>query len=495
MAKFKKTKGLIACGHPLTAEAGARMFEAGGNAVDAAVAAAFASCVCESTLTGLWGGGFALVFSEKSRNNFLFDFFVNMPGLGKKWSRDELDFKSILADFRGALQKFHIGKASVGVPGNILGLYHLHKVYGELPFREVLKPAIEFARKGFLVTPNQAFIAQILQPVLTATPEVAQVFAPNGRLISAGESMHLPQLADTLEALAKEGPRLFYRGELGQKMVNFFQEGGLITQSDLNAYRVVVRKPLKTTYRGETILMNPKPSSGGELIAYSLKLLEGHSFKRGSPPSADFLKILVEVMQQTNRMRGELERRNPNLLGSTTHISTMDKQGNAAGITTSHGSGAGLAIPGLGLPFNNMLGEEDLNPLGFFKVPAGIRFHSMMCPAMAVKRGRPHLVLGSGGSNRLRTAILQALVKLIDFRMPLKKAVEGPRIHWEAGLLNVEPGFTKKTVQELLDFHPQTVFWQARNLFFGGVHAVARKGNRWQAAGDPRRGGVVRNTK
>ncbi|MBI4223324.1 MAG: gamma-glutamyltransferase, partial [Deltaproteobacteria bacterium] len=491
MPKFKKTGGIIACGHPLTAEAGARMLEAGGNAVDAAVAAAFASCVCEATLTGLWGGGFALVFSAPTRSANLFDFFVNMPGLGKQWSRDGLDFKGIQADFRGALQEFHIGRASVGVPGNVLGFYHLHKVYGALPFGEVLAPAIAFAKNGFPVTKNQAFVSQILKPFLTDTPGARQVFAPKGALLSAGEKLHIPQLATTLEALAREGPRLFYQGELGQKMAAFFQDGGLITQKDLDAYRVMVRKPLKTIYRGETILMNPKPSSGGNLIAYSLKLLEARSFRRQSFASADFLKILIEVMRQTNQTRGEKEKRNPNLLGSTTHISVMDEAGNAVGITTSHGSGAGIAVPGLGLPFNNMLGEEDLNPLGFFQMPAGVRFSSMMCPVMAVKRGRPRLVLGSGGSNRLRTAILQALVKRINFKMPLKKAVEGVRIHWEADLLNVEPGLPQKTVQALLDFHPKSVLWKDRNFFFGGVHAVERKRNRLNGAGDPRRGGVV----
>lgn len=492
MAQFKKTKGVIACGHPLTAEAGVRMLQAGGNAVDAATAAAFASCVCEATLTGLWGGGFALVFSERSRNSHLFDFFVNMPGLGKKWARDELDFRSIHADFRGALQEFHIGKAAVGVPGNILGLYHLHKVYGALPFKEIVAPAVEFAKKGFAVTKNQASVSQILKPVLTATEAVRKVFAPNGDLLRAGNKLHIPELAKTLEALAKAGPRLFYQGELGQKTAAFFQDGGLITQKDLDNYRVAVRKPLRTSYRGEAILMNPKPSAGGSLIAYSLKLLEKKSCRKKSFDEPEFLKILVEVMGQTNRMRSEKERRNSNLLGSTTHISVMDAQGNAVGITTSHGSGAGLSVPGLGLPFNNMLGEKDLNPQGFFKMTPGQRFSSMMCPAMAVKRGGPHLVLGSGGSNRLRTAILQTLVKLIDFKMPLKEAVEGPRIHWEADLLNVEPGLSQKTVQALLAFHPQSVFWREKNLFFGGVHAVARLKNRWSGAGDPRRGGVVK---
>lgn len=474
-------RGRIACGHPLTAEAGAQMLRQGGNAIDAAVAASFASYVCESTLTGLWGGGFALVHSATAGRPFLFDFFVNMPGLGlKKIPPKNLDFKSIFADFRGAKQEFHIGKGSVGVPGNILGLATLHKKLGALPFREVLEPAIRYAREGVVITKMQAFVLTILEAIYTHSKEGKKIFAPRGKLLREGDRLLIPDLADRLELLGFEGPEIFYQGEVGEKLVTFLREGGLLTLRDLKDYRVMIRKPLRVDYRGETILMNPSPSAGGPLIAHSLKFLKNHSLKNVSFESLEFLKLLISVMQKTNLRRS-------GLLGNTTHISVTDEMGNAVSLTTSHGSGAGIVVPGLGLPFNNILGEQDLNPRGFFKIKSGERFQSMMCPTLTLKQGKPHIVLGSGGSNRLRSAILQTLIRLIDFGDSLKEAVESPRIHWEAGELNVEPGFAKKIIRGLLKKEPRITFWRTKNLFFGGVHALMDD----EAIGDSRRGGVA----
>ena len=171
----------------------------------------------------------------------------------------------------------------------------------------------------------------------------------------------------------------------------------------------------------------------------------------------------------------------------TTHLSTLDSDGNAVSLTTSHGEGSGVVIPGTGVVLNNLLGEEDIHPHGFHSLFPGVRIASMMAPTIALTRGKPHVVLGSGGSNRLRTAILQTLIKLIDFDKTLEQAVNGPRIHWENGKLDVEPGFSKKTVQELKPLGDPFKEWPEKNLFFGGVHAVMPK----DGAGDIRRGGAV----
>ncbi|MDO8493776.1 MAG: gamma-glutamyltransferase [Deltaproteobacteria bacterium] len=495
--KFKKMRGIIAAGHPLTARAGGEVLRAGGNAVDAAVAASFASFVCETVLTGLWGGGFALVCMARPKRRLVFDFFVDMPGRGlKKIPPKDLDFRAITADFRGATQVFHVGKGSVGVPGNILGLCKLHQTFGCLPLKEVLAPAIAFAKEGFAMTPSQAFVSQILESILTGTAAMRKIYAPAGRLLRAGEMFRPPDLASTLELLAAEGPRIFYQGEVGQKIVRYFKDGGLLTQKDLDSYRVFVREPLLVAYGGEKILMNPSPALGGELIALSLRLLRHKKISAGSCQSIRFLKTMIDVMQETNRLRGETATAIRNRLGNTTQISVMDEAGNAVSLTTSHGAGAGIGIPKLGFPFNNMLGEQDLNPQGFHKMRPGSRFHSMMCPTITLKKGEPHLVLGSGGSNRLRTAIFQTLVKIIDFKMSLKKAVESPRLHWEAGELNVEPGFSAAVTRGLLRLNSHTVFWRQKNLFFGGVHAVLRGArDKFLGVGDSRRGGTVMQVK
>jgi len=493
---FKKQRGVIACGHPLTAEAGTWMLKAGGNAIDAAVAAAFASCVVESILTGLWGGGFALVHVAKPKKDLLFDFFVNMPGLGKKRiNKKELEFRSIIADFKGAKQEFHIGKGSVGVPGCILGLWTLHKKFGRLPFWEVLMPAMTYARKGVPITKNQRFVSEILESILTATPYSRNLYAPKGHLLRVGEKIFFPDLARSLELLGREGPKIFYQGEIGQTIVEHFKNGGLITQKDLDNYKVFIRKPLTVRYRGETILMNPPPSSGGTLIRYSLQQLNKIAINKMPHNSTQLLKTLARVMIKTNAMRAKMEQKKMQSSGNTTHISVMDEEGNAVSLTTSHGAGAGFGIKGIGLPFNNMLGEQDLNPAGFHRATPGKRFSSMMSPCMALKKGRPHIALGSGGSNRLRTAILQTFVKIIDFKMPIKEAINSPRIHWEANELSIEPGFSKQTLKGLHDIESKTTYFRDINIFFGGVHTVLRNGSKkfpWDGAGDPRRGGVIK---
>lgn len=513
---FQKTHGVIAAGHPKTASAGAEMFDLGGNAFDAAVAAMLASFVAEPMLTSVAGGGFLLAHSQENKN-ILFDFFTQTP-LQKK-SLHHLDFYPVEVNFGDAVQTFHIGLGAMAVPGNILGVFEVHKKLGRLPFHVVASPAIHYAQYGLEISEFQAYILKILKPIILADAESKRIYAPNGQLKKAGEVLVMKDLAAALTELATKGAEYFYSGEIAQKLVKDCRErGGYLTLEDLKNYRVIERKPLEINYRGHTLLTNPPPSSGGTLIAFALALLSSVDLTTIEFGSPHHLQILALVMRLTSQARKnkydayiyhpdiaqnflsyehfetyEQElKKNVNKLGSTTHISVIDNEGNAASMTTSNGEGSGYIIPGTGIMVNNMLGEDDLNPQGFHNWQENQRISSMMSPTIVLKDKKPEIILGSGGSNRIRTAIFQVISNLIDWEMPIVKAVESPRCHWENNVFNIEPGFEKEDMTNLLlPNDTLAILWQEKNMFFGGVNTVRKTASGvMEGAGDSRRGGV-----
>jgi gamma-glutamyltranspeptidase / glutathione hydrolase len=341
--------------------------------------------------------------------------------------------------------------------------------------------------------------------------------------VAAGDLLQIPNVANILEQLAEAGPELFYRGELGQQLVQDCEaQGGLITQADLEQYAVVERSPLSFTYQSHQLLTNPPPSSGGALIAFALALLEEADLR--SFGSTQHLTALVQAMGLTNLARKDgydaqiydpdvAERflSQPHLqqyhsqmvhplsgglppdskLGSTTHISVIDGEGNAASVTASNGEGSGYVIPGTGIMLNNMLGEADLNPQGFHQWQPNRRLSSMMAPTLVIDRGQPRLCLGSGGSNRIRTAILQVLLNKLNLGMSLAAAVAAPRVHWEDEVLNWEPGFDAGAIARASTVRDTVIPWSAPNMFFGGVHGVGWDGaHGFEAVGDLRRCGA-----
>jgi len=227
------------------------------------------------------------------------------------------------------------------------------------------------------------------------------------------------------------------------------------------------------------VLTNPPPSAGGTLIAYALSLLEGLGASSGP-------EQLVAAMEGANERRADL-------LGSTTHIAVMDAAGSCASVTCSNGSGSGVLVPGTGVILNNMLGEEDLNPGGFHRIAPGRRVPSMMAPTVVLRDGEIVLGLGSAGSNRIRSAILQTVVRAVEGRLPVAEAVAAPRLHFEAGTVQAEPGIDPAALDRLEARGLAVVRWPAINLFFGGVQAVARdpRTGELSGGGDPRRGGAV----
>jgi gamma-glutamyltranspeptidase/glutathione hydrolase len=476
----------VASGHPATTAAAVEVLAAGGNAIDACVAGGFAAAVAEPTLTSLGGGGFLLARTARGEE-VLFDFFVDTPGLGAPRPSGPLDFEEVVVRFSGADQAFHVGLGSVAVPGCLPGWLHAHRRLGRLPLEDVTVPARRLADAGVEVNQQQAYLLRILEPILTRTPDAAAIVAPGGHLLAAGDRLVNPELAGFLGSLDERGfavPEL--ASAVGAAMAD---GGGLLTATDLAAYAVVEREPLAVGWRGHRLLTNPPPAFGGELVALGLLELEGSSGWPAPAGSAAHAVALAEAMVATEAARqrgtvaGELTRRRAT--GGTTHISVADGEGNAASMTTSNGEGSGWLIPGTGIMANNMMGEDDLHPRGFHAAAPGHRVASMMAPSLVVgPQGRVELVVGSGGSKRIRTALLQVIAGTIDQARPLEEVVDGPRLHWDGTRLHVEPGWRADVLAALEARWPLTR-WEARDLYFGGVHAVGPG----EAAADARRGG------
>ncbi|MGA2319301.1 MAG: gamma-glutamyltransferase [Solirubrobacteraceae bacterium] len=483
-------KGVVAAGHPLTAQAGAMVLAEGGNAVDAAVAAVLTSFVAEPLLTGLGAGGYMLV-AGGGEQPALLDFFVQAPS--RVGDGSEAELQAIDVSFGDAAQVFHIGPASCGVYGAPAGVCEAVRRWGSVPFEDLAAPAARLAREGVRLNAVQAYVAEILGDLLSSTPECAALWAPQGRVLREGELLCNPELGEMLLRMGRDGSEPFYEGDVAGAVCEWLRaRGGSITLGDLAGYRAIEREPVQMRYRDRTLLTNPPPSAGGTLLAYALALLD-----RGPAPPT--LSGVVQAMAAAQSERtpefvegldtsGFLERFLGSRLGATTHISVLDANGSACSVTCTNGEGSGVVIPGTGMHLNNVMGEQDLNPFGFHRHPAGRRMPSMMAPSIVMREGEVELVLGSAGSNRIRSALLQTIVGVVDHGLQAREAVDAPRVHLEDGVLFAEPGID---LDELSVSGLDVVRFGALNLFFGGVQAVLRRGETLAGAGDPRRGGVA----
>ncbi|HEX4306992.1 MAG TPA: gamma-glutamyltransferase [Solirubrobacterales bacterium] len=470
--------GVVAAGHPESAEAGAAMLRAGGNAVDAAVGAVLASFAVESPLTGLGAGGYMTVH-DRGAQVALLDFFVAAPGLDRTPRTAELAPVDVVFDAE-TVQTFYVGPVSCGVPGTPAGLVEALRRFGSMPLEELVRPAIRLARDGAPVNHEQAYVLAILAPIHERLPGTRELYAPEGRTLREGETFRFPELAEALERLSAEGVVPFYRGEVAAALSDFVVEnGGTLGRGDLAAYVAIERPPVRARFRGTEVLTNPPPSAGGTLIVYALDRLE-----QLGPVSGP--EQLVAAMGAANEHRASL-------LGSTTHISAIDADGMCVAVTCSNGSGSGVLVPGTGVILNNMLGEEDLNPRGFHQIPAGERVPSMMSPTVVLRDGEVILALGSAGSNRIRSAILQTVVRVVEQGMGPGEAIAAPRLHFEGGVVQAEPGIDIAALERLEARGVPVARRPEINLFFGGVQAVARdpETGALSGGGDPRRGGAV----
>ena len=509
-------RGAVAAGHPLTAEAGAEVLAAGGNAVDACIAAAFVSWVTESTLTGPGAGGFMLVYRASDRTTRVLDHFVTVPGIGLKGEVREMEPVDV-AYAPESTQVFRIGAATCAVPGAVAGLGEAHRRFASLPWPVLLEPAIRHAREGVALTETQAYLHAILDLILRHTPEGARIYSAGGKRLEEGDRLVMSDLASTLEELAERGADDFYRGAIARKLsAHLSEEGGALTAQDLADYRVVQRRPVRAPFFGHEFESNPPPSTGGALIGFGIGLLDRLGID-GEPGSAEAIAQLAEIMREQESARSHagfgsslhrgglvrklyaaaslraaaqrLRSRLPETVSGTTHISVVDGRGDAASLTASTGSGSGIIVPGTGIQLNNMLGEFDLMATGRVPRP-GIRFTSGMAPSLVLRDGKPRLVVGSAGSLRLRGAIFQIVVNVVGHGLGVEEAIGRPRVHLDGDRLHCEGGTDPAEIERLAAWGYDVIRWRSRNLFFGGASGVEfRPDGTLAAAGDPRRGG------
>jgi gamma-glutamyltranspeptidase/glutathione hydrolase len=511
--------GVAASGSAEVTQTAVDILEAGGNAFDAALAALCTAAIAEPLLASLGGGGFLLGLPT-DRKPVVYDFFCQTPG--HRRPVEETDFYPILANFGAAEQEFHIGLGSCAVPGVVAGVFEAHRELGRLPVADIMAPAIDLARSGIPVDDFHHYVIRILKPIMTATPAAFALYestAAPGHLIRSGEQLRNPAAAKALEALIAEGPDLFYRGEWARQLADDCREhGGHITRADLEAYRVERREPVVFRYRGARVAINPPPAPGGCLVAFALGVMS--DWQRDGAPwggPSHMMNLLrgmraASVARHVFSMEGGLDRETMGRLldpetirewqrsldlhslfsRGTTHISVADADGNIASLTASNGEGCAYVLPGTGIMLNNMLGEEDLNPGGFNRWIEGARLSSMMSPTVVETADGTRMALGSGGSNRIRSAITQVLVNLLDFGMSPEAAVTAPRIHLEGDKLSFEPGFSEAALEEMTATVPHHHGWPEQNLFFGGAHTVSVTADgQFGGAGDPRRGGAA----
>jgi gamma-glutamyltranspeptidase/glutathione hydrolase len=486
-------RGVVVSQAHLASEAGAQVLREGGTAVDAAVATAFALAVVHPAAGNLGGGGFLLSRTATGQSSFV-DFREAASGLAhpRMWLKDGVYDEAL----------HHNSLASVGVPGTVAGLHEAWRQEGRLPWARLVAPAIRLAREGFVLTENQAAsLAEYLPAFRRHGPTLAQ-FSRNGAPFQAGDRLVQKELARTLTRLSKNWQD-FYRGETARLFVRDMKaHGGLISAADLRAYRPILREALKGSYRGVEVLAAPPPSSGGQVLIEALNVLEGYdlkSFGAGTPTSvhlaaealrrafadrAQFLgdpafnpdlpvarllsKAYADELRATIRLdHASVSAPNqftwPKDHPETTHLSVVDRQGNAVSLTYTleESYGLGRIVPGAGFLLNNELGDfnampgltDDQGHIGTAPNLArpGKRPLSSMCPVILVKDGALYMVSGSPGGRTIPSTVLNTVLNVVDFGMDAQAAVDAPRFHhqWLPDRIQVEVALPLTTQEGL----------------------------------------------
>ena len=478
----------VAGGSAEVVAAATAILRAGGCAVDAALAAAFTAVMSEPVLASLGGGGF-LLSADKDASPQVLDFFVDVPGLGG--GSVEPHVETVVVDFArtgsaatSSEQVFHGGWGTVGTPGCLPGYLEAHRRFGRLPLAAIVGPAVGAARAGVVLSDGQRTFLHLVSDLLNITADSRRLFA---EAESSGVYRN-EAYARLLEGLADGRIGGFDDPALAEPLLAGCRAGGgLLTAEDLAAYRPVTREPLALSRRGSRVWTNPPPSVGGSIVMASLAGLAEE------PSAIRWAEVARALADATLAQRGPGQ-----VPTGTTHVSVVDAQGGFAALTTSNGSGSGTVLPGWDVALNNMLGEEDLRPADGSALPPGTRMGSMMAPTLVDLADGSRVALGTGGSERIRSALLGVVLRLTDSGSELLAAVDAPRVHLTGtGPVHVEPGFADDDLLELAELArardwPGLESWPAPSLFFGGVHAVRRSADgSIEAVGDARRTGAV----
>jgi gamma-glutamyltranspeptidase / glutathione hydrolase len=455
----------LAAGHPATVEAGIEILEEGGTAADAAVAASLASCVAETVMTGLLGGGHAIYLDGASGRAANLDCFVAVPGLGAEPREPELLHLDV--PFGAELVHYAVGPASCGVPGLPAGLDALWQAHGRVPWPRLVEPALRLARTGTLLPSAHAACLAMLAPVMTMN-EGASIYSPGGELLGTDSILCQPGLEAALEIVAEEGAGSVYRGSLGAALFDLIAErGGLVTRADLDGYEAIWTSPAEGRFLGRRV--ETRRGLSGFPATFERFRGAGAGDER-----ARVLAILAALGEAVSPTEG----------GDTTNLVAADAQGSVCVLTSSLGLGSGDFLPGLDLHLNSMLGEADLvrGPL-----EPGKRMESMMAPTLVHGADGIEVAAGAAGGTRLRTALLTVLAGVLDEGASAEEAVSRPRFHPVGRLANAEPGLADEALDALRSRGLEVRVWEGTHHYFGGVSLITRSGG----AGDPRRNGAA----
>lgn len=490
------SKAMVVAQEPLAVDVGVDVLRHGGNAVDAAVATAFALSVTYPFAGNLGGGGFMLIRMADGRTSFI-DFREVAP---KSASRD------MFLDDKGKLTRDSMESTRAsGVPGTVRGLDLAHKKFGRKPWIDLVRPSVSLARDGFVVSYELQASLAADRKALERSAESKRIFLRNGDLFRMGDTLKQPDLASTLERIAAKGASEFYEGETAAKLAAFMgRHGGVITLEDLKSYQAVEREPLRGNYKGYTILTAPPPSSGGVGVLQMAKMLEGTGYEKAGEGSAAALHYLAEVQRRYYADRSEfladpaffqvpvdkllneayISKRRASIdphhastsaevkpgggnqfaeSDETTHLSVIDAEGNAVSMTytLNGGYGSGITAEGLGFLLNNEMDDFAAKPgspnmFGLVqgeanRIEPGKRPLSSMTPTIVLKNDKPYLVLGAPGGGRIINGVFEVMLNVLDFHMNIAEAIDQPRVHhqWQPDTLNIERGVSPDTVKLL----------------------------------------------
>jgi gamma-glutamyltranspeptidase/glutathione hydrolase len=522
--------GVVVAPQPPAAEAGAEVLRSGGNAFDAAVAAAFVQAATDPFMCGIGGIGVAQIFDAASGEQVILDFVgrVGSSARPDQWAKEARR----TAEGKTYVEGWHnyLGYQSILIPGTVAGLAAIH-ARGRMPWRDLVQPAIRILREGFPLYEyiTEYFFETHQYPVgenyptfdefIHTTEAMARLWLrDDGTVRRVGDHLTNPDYADVLACIADEGADDFYRGTIAARiMADFTAHDALITAEDLAACTAVVRAPLRSDYRGLTVSTSPL---GGATVLQILNILEGFPVAELGHNSADYLHQLASAMQLAFAERdllsgeggddlmnelvskahaAELRARITAMSVSsveaaavpgTTHLSVADREGNAVALTHTLSMGSGVVTPGLGFQYNNGMSTFDPLPGKPRSIAPGKPRITPMAPTIVSRGGRPEMILGSPGSNAIVNAIAQVIVNRLDFGMTPLEAVSAPRIHCEGGPVLTEtrlPAATGRALEARGHRLKPRPF--AYDSLQGRIQLIVAEGGDWVGASDPRRDG------
>ncbi len=514
MMPAMRTRVAVAASNQIAVDAGLRLAELGGNAVDAGLAAVLVAMVCEPGVASLGGGAFITLAPADGSPPVTVDGNVEMPGRGLDANRFGKGLRGIVTEYGGGTT-MSVGHGSVATPGALAAYGLVHERYGRTPWSEVVAPVVEAAKRGFpLGRISAEYLGYVHESVYGWQQDsYAALHDDNGRMLGAGDILHIPHLAESLELIATEGPDAFYRGAIAERIAaDMAEHDGLLTATDLAEYTADARPALSTTLHAASgewqLATNPPPAIGGVVLAAMLQLAD--------KLAPDDILHMIAVQDAVLRYRidvldvapdriaaaaallemisfGRLAANRLPTSASTVHVSVVDAEGTACSITSSAGYGSGVMTPGTGIWLNNCLGEQELNRLGLHKLPPGERLASNMAPSVGRGPDGEVLAIGSPGADRITTALQQVITAFVDGGMSLSEAIAKPRMHLRHPI--GRHGVPVVEHERDLDLPPLRLRTRAHKphaMYFGGVGAALRTADGGLlAAADPRRSAVV----